>query len=160
MRQPISLSLVVVLAIQGASILSLSACGDEKSKNPIEQAIKDRQGKFRKMGAIMKSLDEQTKAGDIDQKTVGAEIAELLTLAKQLPDWFSAGTGPESGFKTNAKPEVWADAANFQRRYQEFIVEVNKLPTVVDDAAALTSQYYTTGVACANCHKPFRVKND
>jgi cytochrome c556 len=81
-------------------------------------------------------------------------------LSKHIPEWFPAGTGPESGFKTNAKPEIWSDHDGFMKQYDAYAAEADRLvaAAAAGDTGELTGQYYTTGVACANCHKPYRVK--
>ena len=73
--------------------------------------------------------------------------------------WFPAGSGPETGIKTAAKPEIWAQPADFKAAHDALVVEAGKLVTVAasGDAAAIGAQLQATGKACGGCHKPFRV---
>jgi cytochrome c556 len=151
----------IAIAALLAAGFSLAGCGQEaKPGTPLEQAVKDRQTNFKAMGAIMKMIDEQGKSDDPDQKKVAEGANRLVTLGGQIPTWFPAGSGADAGLKTNAKPEIWSDNATFLQREDEYMVEAKKLAAVAASGsmAEVTAQYYTTGVACANCHKPFREK--
>lgn len=155
--RPISLGVAVVLL--------LAACGEEQkplSSNPTERAIQERTNHFKTIGDAFKVIENQVTSGEPDQAKIGSAVKTIAALAPEIPTWFPAGTGPESGFKTNALPEIWAQPEKFTQMHQEFMVEMNKLVTLAaaEPSAELTAQYYTTGVACANCHKPFRTKED
>jgi len=161
-KKYIGVGALLIIAAGLASFLIVKGGADHTSSSPMEQAIKDRQTKFKKMGSILKNMDEQIKSGAPDQKKISEMAGNLVVLGTDIPNWFPIGSGPESGFDTKAKPEIWSDNNAFLHQYQAFIIEAKKLAEIAtsDNTAELTAQYYTTGVACANCHKPFRVKKD
>ena len=151
---------IAIAALLAAGI-TLASCGQEaKPSSPMEQAIKDRQTNFKTMGAIMKMIDEQGKSDNPDQKKVAEGANRLVALGTQIPTWFPAGSGADARLKTNAKPEIWSDNAGFLQKQQDYMVEAKKLAEIAANGsmAEVTAQYYTTGVACANCHKPYRNK--
>jgi cytochrome c556 len=152
-----------VLAIAAAAGIAIYVAGDgpePAALNPMEKAIKDRQANFKTLGGIMKSIDQQTKSDDPDQGKIADAANRLVAIGAGIPTWFPAGSGPEAGIATHAKPEIWTDNAHFLRQQEEFMIEARKLATIAATGtmAETTTQYYTTGVACANCHKPFREK--
>jgi cytochrome c556 len=161
-KKYIGIAAILIIAAGLAAFFIVEGGAEHPSDNPMEQAIKDRQAKFKKMGSILKNMDEQIKSGAPDQKKISEMAGNLVALATGIPNWFPVGSGPESGFDTKAKPEIWSDNDGFLKQYQAFTIEAKKLADIAtsDNMADLTAQYYTTGVACANCHKPFRVKRD
>jgi cytochrome c556 len=114
------------------------------------------------LGAAMKTIEDESKSRSPDFKKIGDSANTILTVGKDILQWFPAGTGPESGFETNARPQIWSDPARFKALHAEFMAEAKRLTDAAasGDGDSITGQYYTTGVACANCHKPFRVDRD
>jgi cytochrome c556 len=160
-KTTILISAVAIAAAAGAAIFFVGD-SEQKAASPTERAIKDRQANFKTMGAIMKSIEEQTKSDDPDQKKIADGANRLASLGADIPNWFPVGSGPDSGFATHAKPDIWSDNGAFLQRQDEYMTEARKLASVAASGtmAEVTSQFYTTGVACANCHKPFRAKMD
>jgi len=161
-KKNIGIAAILIIAAGLAAFLIVEGGAEHSSGNPMEQAIKDRQTKFKKMGSILKNMDERIKSGTPDQKKISEMAGNLVALGTDIPNWFPVGSGPESGFDTKAKTEIWSDNDAFLKQYQAFIIEAKKLAEIAtsDNTAELTAEYYTTGVACANCHKPFREKRD
>ena len=82
--------------------------------------------------------------------------------AVSWPCWFPKGSGPESGVKTDAKAEVWNDAAGFAAAANRFQGEAAKLQEIAagGDIAAIKAQVRATGGACKNCHDKYRVPEE
>lgn len=114
---------------------------------------------FKKQGAAFKAINDELKKGAPDKAGIARNAAALKTLAGQLPSWFPKGSGRESGFKTDAKPEIWGDAAGFQAAVNRLQVESSKLSQVAaaGDIGAVKAQVRATGGACKNCHDKYRV---
>ena len=149
-------------AVIGAC-LAMASCGESEkplSNNPTERAIQVRHRQFEEIGDAFKVIDDEIKANSPNQKKMLDAANKIATLGAEIPTWFPVGTGPEAGFETLAKPAIWSDNAQFLKVHEEFKAEAAKLVHAAsgDNIADLTAQYYTTGVACANCHKPFRVE--
>jgi cytochrome c556 len=128
-------------------------------KTPGGKAAYVRHENFKKQGAAFKAINDELRKGDPDKALIAKNAATLKALTAQLPTWFPKGSGPESGFKTDAKPEVWADAAGFQAAVNRLQVEASKLNQVAagGDINAVKGQVRATGGACKNCHDKFRV---
>lgn len=151
-----------ILFIGALSAFALSACGEEEVTDPTAKAIKERQSNFKKMGAAFKSIDDQFKSSEPDLEVIRTSVQTTYDLAQKLPDWFEPGTGPDSGFKTDAKPEIWAEPDKFDLVYNNFMGDVENLlaASTEGNLSQIQAQYFTVGVACSNCHKPFRVDKD
>ena len=105
-----------------------------------------------------------------DATGIVAEIAgfvarhrgSIAEASQHLPQQFPAGSGPESGAKTDAKPEIWSDAAGFAAAAKALQDESAKLVALVDagDAAGARTQAGAVGQSCGGCHQKYRVKHD
>lgn len=159
------MKLPVVNFLMGAlCLLFLTGCGggDEVPTDPVAKLIYERQHHFKDMGKAFKFIDDELQERYPDFAKIEEKANELHVIGQDLPQWFPAGSGPESGFETAAKAEVWLEPAKFDETYQEFVNETQRLiaSAKLADKSAVTAQYHTTGVTCSNCHKPFRVKED
>lgn len=140
--------------------VALAVSGGLKAADPTPaEIIKTRQEKLKDLGASMKAIVDQVKAGTLDRTVMGDAAKKIVAYSHDLPKWFPKGTGEEAGVKTAAKPEIWAQPAEFQAAADKFPLEADKLAAIVatGDAAAIGAQLQATGKSCGGCHKPFRV---
>jgi cytochrome c556 len=123
------------------------------------KAAYQRHENFKQQGAAFKAINDELKKDAPDKALIASNANKLKTLTTQLPSWFPKGSGPESGFKTDAKAEVWSDAAGFAAAVNRLQVESSKLQQVsaTGDLAAIRAQVRATGGACKNCHDKYRV---
>jgi cytochrome c556 len=151
-----SKGLIFSLALAGLASTAGYAVAQQQSPADI---IKARQEHLKDLGGQMKAIGDQLKTGMPDKAIVTAAAQKIAAYAKELPSWFPAGTGPESGVKTAAKPEIWSEAADFKAAADKLPPEADKLVEVAasGDPAVIGGQLQATGKACGGCHKPFRV---
>jgi cytochrome c556 len=149
-----------MLLLAGAA-LSVSAGVVSAAPTPAE-IIKTRQDDLKAMGGALKAIFDQLKSGMPDKAVVLDSAKKIDGYAADLPTWFPQGTGPEAGVKTAAKPEIWAQPAEFKTDAESLKTEADKLLQVAmaGDMAALGAQAQATGKACGTCHKTFRVKEE
>ncbi|HEX5007021.1 MAG TPA: cytochrome c [Hyphomonadaceae bacterium] len=128
----------------------------------VKQQIEIRQKSLKEMGAAMKTIGDQMKSGAPALDQIRPAVQTIKTHAAELPTWFPAGTGPESGVKTEALAKIWEDQAGFQAAAQRLAGEAGKLSDVAtgEDIAAIGAQVGATGAACKNCHDQFRMKKE
>jgi len=133
--------------------------GGPPPKTAAGKAAWARHDNFKAQGAAFKTLLDELKKGDPDKAVVAGSAAKLKATSTALPSWFPKGSGPESGVKTDAKPDVWADAAGFSAAANRFQVEASKLDLVAraGDIAGVKGQVRAVGGACKNCHDKYRV---
>lgn len=141
-------------------LAGVAAVGATASAAPTPaEIIKSRQENLKAMGGAMKAIVDQVKTGKPDPAVTGPAGDKIAALSKELATWFPAGTGPEAGVKTAAKPEIWSKPEDFKAAAAALPPEADKLAAVTKtaDAAAIGAQLQATGKACGGCHKPFRV---
>jgi cytochrome c556 len=131
----------------------------EPPKGPMQKAAFTRHENFKQQGAAFKAILDELKKGDPDKAVIATNAAKLKGLAGQLPTWFVRGSGPESGYKTDAKAEVWSDGPGFTAAANRLQVETSKLDQLAQagDVSAIKAQARAVGGACKNCHDKYRV---
>jgi cytochrome c556 len=154
---------------------ALAACGGESTTTTadhsndtlpngmtVKQQIEARQKALKEMGAAMKTISDQMKSGAPALDQIRPAVQTIKTHSTELPTWFPAGTGPESGVKTEALAKIWEDQPTFQAAAQRLADEAAKLSDVAtgEDIAAIGAQVGATGAACKNCHDNFRMKKE
>ena len=115
--------------------------------------------------ATMKGFGEKTKVikayadGTGDQAAALDAAKAIAETAPRIPSFFPAGTGPEAGIPTHAKPEIWADREKFEGTAQRLAGQVQSLVAAIQsgDQAATKEGLAAVGrVGCGACHDSFR----
>jgi cytochrome c556 len=178
MSMKIRQSSFVLAAIAGVSLLA--ACGGsgesagdaattpaaapaaeevvlDNGMTPAEQ-VKAREAQFKKMGKAFKTISDQLKASEPDLAAIQAAAASVPVESAGLADWFPAGSGPESGVKTDALPAIWEQPDLFAEKIADFRAASDALATTAQggDIAAIGAAFGTTGGTCKSCHEKFR----
>ncbi|MEI8402142.1 MAG: cytochrome c [Alcaligenaceae bacterium] len=91
-----------------------------------------------------------------DAAAIKANVDLLKTLS--ILPWAAFPEGSQAG--SNAKPEVWSDAAGFKQAQQKFEAAVVKLSDVSGsgDLEKLRAAYGDVGASCKACHDAYRAK--
>lgn len=173
-----------LFATAAALALGLAACGGAEPEKPVDPApaaevaptpepevtpasaigetpadvpgfMKTRHENYEALGKNMKVLMDNNKAATPDMTAVSAAAAKVKETADLMGSWFPAGTGPETGIKTQAKAVIWTDRATFDAAVARLQTEANAL-VAVTDAAGFKAQFPKLGGACKNCHDTFR----
>ena len=147
-KHALATALVAALAVAGAS-MATSSMG----------VIKDRQQAMEDVGGAMKKLADIAKKeapfdAGVVEKNAGI-IAEALTKAADL---FPEGSD-QGDAETWAKPEIWSDYADFEKK-----LETAKAEAVTLRSVALETEFGPAlgklGDACKACHKLYRRPKD
>jgi cytochrome c556 len=138
----------------------LVAGGGALAQSAGAKAAHARHEGFEQFGKAFKAINDQLKAGKPNWGKIRSSAATMQKLSGQIPGWFPAGSGPESGGKTHAKAEIWSDAAGFQAALKPLAPAVAKLNVAAKagDKAALQDAVKEAGGACGGCHKKYREK--
>lgn len=145
-----ALALMAGLAVAASGAIAQTAVAD---------AVKARHEHFKQQGGAFKAINDELKKPEPSMAVITPNAAKIKAFSTQLPTWFPKGSGPESKLETDAKPEVWTDAAGFTAAANRFQEEASKLAVVATagDLEAVKAQTRATGGACKNCHDKFRV---
>lgn len=145
-------------AAMALSVAAAGLAGAALAQTAAEKAVTARQAGYKQMGASFKTINDELKKDAPDMAAIAAAATKMRDLSAAAPSWFPKGSGAESGAKTRAKAEIWADAAGFaaaQRGLQTQTAQLQKL-AAAGDLAGVRGQVKPTGGACANCHDKYR----
>ncbi len=147
--------LFIGAALMGMVAGSLSALGAESE---IKQVMDERHESFEHMGETFEDLEKEIKRKSPDLARIQQNANQIDAWARDQINWFPIGSGPESGFKTDAKAEVWKQPAEFRALQDKFIVEAGALKTIAADGPVedLATQIEKTGQVCSQCHETYR----
>jgi cytochrome c556 len=95
--------------------------------------------------------------GGGDVKGQAGAAGALARWGEAIPGLFPPGSGAGD---TRAKPEIWADKADFDRRAAEFAAAARRLAELAraGDAAGFAAQAEIVKQGCAACHGPYRTE--
>ena len=146
--------------IVAAGIAWLSASLGE-ALSPRAQ-IEARQSNFKDLGGAFKTVRDQLRLSKPDLTAIEQAAQSVKEFSEQHANWFPRGTGPEAGFQTAAKPEIWTDPQGFAAANKRFAEEGAKLYALAQarDVVALKAHAPVLGQACKNCHDRYRVPQD
>ncbi len=159
---------VASMLLAASSVISLSAqtappAAPSAAPTPAaRQTIEARKAAFTLVGRNFRPIGEVLKGNvkyeDIDVTKHIARIAFLSNLLQEeFPDSTNLGE-PE----TKAKPDVWANRADFDKRLHDFqlhavaLAEVNARDKGLTDS--VKTAVTTLGQDCKGCHDTYKVK--
>ncbi len=147
--------LLVFSAVAVVTAVSLPAIADTAS------VVQARSDFFHGLGKSFKGLRDELKAPSPDLALVRKYTGDLAAAAPNLPAQFPAGSGPAPGIKTEAKAEIWTNAAEFKQDAAALATAASALNTTAQgsDVAAIRTATDTLGKACKTCHMTFRQEN-
>jgi cytochrome c556 len=104
--------------------------------------------------------------GDMVKGDMPWDGAKFAQLAEDLAGL--SGYSVERGFApgsemgtTRAKPEIWENMDDFQKKLAAFRTEASKLASVAKagDRDAIKAQFGATGKTCKACHDDYKAKD-
>lgn len=152
MVSKISVGLFSVAAL--ALGLSSAAMADAKA------SIEARQACMKANGAMMKVMVPVIKGQKpYDKAAIDAAIAASQKACGGWADWWGddtkPGTDAGNAAKTEAKAEIWSDAAGFEAAGKAYVTaEAAVLATT--DEASFKAAFPALGKSCQGCHEKFR----
>ncbi len=146
---------LLVLAVAGSLAWPLALTAAESE---LADIVRERHEKFERMGEAFEDMERESHRPEPDAGLLARNADQIDTWAHEQLGWFPAGTGPEDGFKTKAKQEIWTDSERFNSLQTEFIAEAGKLKLIAagGDASAIAAQVEKTGAVCSECHEVYR----
>lgn len=147
-------------ALAGSVVAGL-CLGLGAAEMTVEETIKSRQHQLRDLGGAFKSVRDQLRQRNPNIYLIQPTVMQIKDLADAQYHWFPEGTGPESGFETEASPEIWKDPQGF-RQVQEAFSAV--IPTFVDlaydeDLDGLRKHIPEVAKTCKACHDGYRIED-
>ncbi|MDB5445891.1 MAG: cytochrome [Phenylobacterium sp.] len=153
---------IAAALVMGAALSGAAWAHEDMGKvpnTPAGKAVAARHENFKQQGRAFKAILDELKKDTPDKTLIATNAQKMKALAADLPKWFPRGSGPESGAKTDAKPEIWKDPNGFSAAATRLQLETSKLDqfAAAGDLEAVKTQVKATGGTCKNCHDKFRV---
>ena len=123
-----------------------------------QAAFQARHEGFERMGKSFKALNRELKGDAPNLDVVRLQATVVADSARQIPNWFPAGSGPEAVPRTRAKAEIWSNGQDFQQRAQNFIQAASAFVQTAQgsDVAAIQGALPGLGNSCKECHDRYR----
>ncbi|GAB1259408.1 c-type cytochrome [Aurantivibrio plasticivorans] len=127
-----------------------------------ERIAKLRHDNFEKIGGAFKTIRDEFKESPADMAKISGAAQTIAGLAKEVPSWFPAGSGPDSGVDTEALPSIWEKPTEFQAAADQFVSASDAFAAAAasGDAQATMGEIRNLGGACKNCHDNFREEDE
>lgn len=120
-------------------------------------AVRTRVAGFRELGAAFKAVNDGLR-GDVQTVLIAQSARQIRNAAHAQYEWFPAGSGPQAGVKTRAKPEIWLQPAKFKAAQDAFAKAADDFQRVSagKDVSAIRAGAQKLGGTCKSCHDAFR----
>jgi cytochrome c556 len=141
-----------------ALVLASTALAAVAQQPKPEDEIKLRKSAYTLMGYNFASLGAMVQEKKPYNKDEAIRNADFVALLSTVPKTFF-GDETKKG-ESKAKPEIWENKADFDKKMDRMMAETAKLPQIArsGDLAALKKQVAETGSACKACHDDYRAK--
>lgn len=146
----------ITKVLAASALLCAATMALGQSSSPAE-IMKTRHQGMKDLGASFKTVRDQLRLSSPDMVAIKAAGENIKKTADLMGDWFPKGTGPESGIKTGAKPEIWSDAATFEKKRMDFVNAAGPFAelTASGDKAAISAAVRPLNGTCKGCHDLF-----
>jgi len=147
------------LAVVATFIVASAVCAVELS--PRAQ-IEARQSNFKDLGGAFKTIRDQLRLSRPDPIAIEQAAQSVYEMSQEHGKWFPKGTGPESGYETDAKPEIWLDPQGFAAANSRFSEEGARLYALAQakNIDELKKHVPLVGQSCKGCHDKYRLPQD
>jgi cytochrome c556 len=147
-----------VLVLAAGIILSANA---QTGTPAAREAIEVRKSVFTLIAANFQPVGNVLKSNQYDAAEVQKSLARLKFLSEEAAEAFP----PVSNIgepETKAKPDIWANRAEFDKKLSDFQTHVTQLAQVNETEKGPTSAFKTAaglvGQDCKGCHDSFKAK--
>jgi cytochrome c556 len=154
-----ALSLVAVAAPLMANVTSSPSAITRAPAVIPAQIVRVRVTGLKEMGAAFKHAMDGLHS-KVPQIMVIQQSARIIKAHSQaMYSWFPAGSGPQRGLKTAAKPEIWTKPAEFRAALDGLsrAADTFQSAAMSGNADAVRAATRGLGGSCKTCHDQFRV---
>ncbi|MGE3691507.1 MAG: cytochrome c [Novosphingobium sp.] len=120
--------------------------------------VRTRIAGFRELGAAFKNVSDGMR-GDPQIILIQQSARQIKNSSAAINNWFPAGSGPQRGIKTSAKPEIWTRSAQFAAAKANFARQADAFQAAAasGNASTIRGAFRQLGGTCKGCHDQFRV---
>ena len=137
----------------------VAGAGFAQAQGAFADVIAARQAGMKQNGANMGAIKKGLDAGG-DLTSLASNAQGIADFGRKIGASFPTGSGPESGVKTRAMPEIWVSKADFEKAAANLVTQADTLMAALkaNDKAAATAAFGATGGTCGACHRTFQAK--
>jgi cytochrome c556 len=141
--------LLASLALAGIAAPLLAAPADQ---------VRTRVEGLRELGAAFKAVNDGLRSPTPQTIMIQMSARQIRNAATAQYGWFPAGSGPQPGVKTAAKPEIWTQPARFRQLQDAFAAQATVFQRAAggSDVNAIRAAARSLGQSCKACHDQFR----
>lgn len=120
--------------------------------------VRTRHEGYRELGASFKNVNDELRSSTPQLVVLQVSARQIKNVSTQQYGWFPAGSGPQPGVKTKARPEIWTKGPAFKAAQDAFAKQANAFSQAAasKDIARIRAAVKPLGATCAGCHKQFR----
>jgi cytochrome c556 len=146
------------LALAGLTLTGLAA---PLLAAPADQ-VRTRIDGLRALGAAFKAVNDGLRSPQRQSVRIQMSARQIRDASSAMYNWFPAGSGPQRGVKTAAKPEIWTQAALFRQKQDAFAAQAVAFQRAADgtDVDVIRTAARDLGATCKSCHDQFRLRKD
>jgi cytochrome c556 len=121
-------------------------------------AVRTRVSGLRELGAAFKSVNDALRSPTPQTMLIQISARQISGAARDQYNWFPAGSGPQTGVKTAAKPEIWAQSARFKQAQDAFAAQATSFQRAAQggNLDLIRAESRKLGQTCKGCHDTFR----
>lgn len=123
--------------------------------------VKVRVTGLRELGAAFKTVKDGLSGSPPQTVLIQQAAKQIRNAARAQYGWFPAGSGPQAGLKTAARPDIWNQPQKFKAAQDGFAAAADGFLAKANasgDAAVLRAEMMKLGGACKSCHDSFRAE--
>ncbi len=145
------------IRLLGAVLVVLAVAGVAEASIDVTTIVRTRQSNFKTLLNLHRSIKGELMQASPRAAVVSQAAAREVELARQLPSWFIAGTGPDNGARTDARREVWTSAGDFRAKAGALSSALAQLDIAAraGDVGRMRVQQRAVGEACQSCHEDY-----
>lgn len=135
-------------------VATIAGCASMRRMKP-DEAIAARQQLMKDQGALMRSISDKVKAGQI--QAIAPDADKLEDTAKRITKLFPEGSVNPS--TSRAKPEIWQKWSEFEGNAKTLGTKAKQLEATAKTGDAQTTQAAVADLGkttCGACHTAFR----
>jgi cytochrome c556 len=147
-------SFILRAGVVVVAVAAFASCASMRRMNP-DEAITARQQLMKEQGALMRSISDKAKAGQI--QAIAGDAEKLEGTSKRIPKLF-----PENSVNANtsrAKPEIWQKWSEFEGYAKSLHTKAGQLEATAKTGNAQATQTAAADLGkttCGACHTAFR----
>lgn len=151
-------SFVSILMAAGLACAPSSAAAPDPAA--VQRIVDARVAHYKQIGKAAKGIEDELGQSQPSLALISANARVIETLAKQIPTWFSSGTGQQPGVKTEALPIIWQQMPLFKDRAAALAgaAHILDVEAGTGNVGATQAAANNVGGACKACHDTFRQK--